>query len=96
MEAAERLGREAERRHCPVAVLSIDDFEPKELPYEETVIFVVSTTGQGDNPDAMKGFWRFLLQKSLRKDWLKGVDYAVFGLGDSSYQKYNVMVISIT
>lgn len=28
MEAAERLGREADRRHCPVAVLSIDDFEP--------------------------------------------------------------------
>ncbi|XP_044510868.1 NADPH-dependent diflavin oxidoreductase 1 isoform X2 [Mangifera indica] len=37
----------------------------------------------------MKVFWRFLLQKTLSKQWLKGVHYAVFGLGDSGYQKYN-------
>ncbi|XP_073288972.1 NADPH-dependent diflavin oxidoreductase 1 isoform X3 [Primulina huaijiensis] len=37
----------------------------------------------------MKGFWRFLLQKNLSHGWLNGVCYAVFGLGDSSYQKYN-------
>ncbi|KAL8549777.1 hypothetical protein ACS0TY_008566 [Phlomoides rotata] len=90
MDAAERLGREAERRGCPsVSVLSMDEFQPRDLPNKEAVIFVVSTTGQGDNPDPMKGFWRFLLQKNLTRDWLKGVNYAVFGLGDSSYQKYN-------
>lgn len=96
MDAAERIGREAERRRCPVSVLSIDEFDPKSLPSEETVIFVVSTTGQGDVPDSMMGFWRFLLQRNLSNEWLNGVDYAVFGLGDSSYQKYNVMTISIT
>ncbi|KAL2250757.1 UNVERIFIED_CONTAM: NADPH-dependent diflavin oxidoreductase 1 [Sesamum indicum] len=90
MDAAERLGREAERRGCPsVSVLSIDEFQPIDLPNKEAVIFIVSTTGQGDNPDSMKGFWRFLLQKNLTREWLKGVHYAVFGLGDSSYQKYN-------
>ncbi|CAI9110692.1 OLC1v1010760C1 [Oldenlandia corymbosa var. corymbosa] len=89
MDAAERLGREAERRRCPVTVLSIDEYDPENLPLGETVIFVVSTTGQGDVPGAMKGFWRFLLQRNLSKQWLEGVDYAVFGLGDSSYQKYN-------
>ncbi|XP_051114993.1 NADPH-dependent diflavin oxidoreductase 1 isoform X2 [Andrographis paniculata] len=90
IDAAERLGREAERRGCPsVSVLSIDEFQPSDLPDNEVVIFVVSTTGQGDNPDSMKIFWRFLLQKNLTREWLKGVNYAVFGLGDSSYQKYN-------
>ncbi|KAL8034502.1 hypothetical protein ABFX02_12G032900 [Erythranthe guttata] len=90
MDAAERLGREAERRGCPsVCLLSIDEFQPSDLPNKEAVIFVVSTTGQGDNPDSMKGFWRFLLQKNLTREWLKGVHYAVFGLGDSGYQKYN-------
>ncbi|KAL0410084.1 UNVERIFIED_CONTAM: Uridine nucleosidase 1 [Sesamum latifolium] len=55
MDAAERLGREAERRGCPsVSVLSIDEFQPIELPNKEAVIFIVSTTGQGDNPDSMK------------------------------------------
>ncbi|GER27222.1 NADPH-dependent diflavin oxidoreductase 1 [Striga asiatica] len=90
MDAAERLGREAERRGCPsVSVLSIDEFQPSNLPNKEAVIFVVATTGQGENPDSMKPFWRFLLQKNLTREWLKGVHYAVFGLGDSSYQKYN-------
>ncbi|KAI8571608.1 hypothetical protein RHMOL_Rhmol01G0133300 [Rhododendron molle] len=32
-----------------------------------------------------------LLQRNLVKDWLEGVNYAVFGLGDSGYQKYNDM-----
>ncbi|XP_063940227.1 NADPH-dependent diflavin oxidoreductase 1 [Daucus carota subsp. sativus] len=89
MDAAERIGRDAERRGCPVAVVSIDEFDATSLPCEENVIFVVSTTGQGDTPDPMKAFWKHLLQRSLSHDWLKGVRYAVFGLGDSGYQKYN-------
>ena len=31
------------------------------------------------------------MQKNLSKHWLEGVHYAVFGLGDSGYQKYNVI-----
>ncbi|KAL9266745.1 NADPH-dependent diflavin oxidoreductase 1-like protein [Drosera capensis] len=59
------------------------------LPKQSTVIFVVSTTGQGDAPYSMKGFWKFLLRRNISSHWLDGVQYAVFGLGDSGYQKYN-------
>ncbi|CAL4947577.1 unnamed protein product [Urochloa decumbens] len=90
MDAAERVGREAERGGCPaVDVLSMDSFDPSRLPRERFVVFVVSTTGQGDPPDSMKGFWRHLLRKDLGAQWLEGVHHAVFGLGDSGYQKYN-------
>ncbi|KAJ3695153.1 hypothetical protein LUZ60_000530 [Juncus effusus] len=90
MDAAERAGREADHGGCPdVRVVSMDQFDPKSLQNESTVIFFVSTTGQGDPPDSMKVFWRFLLQRNLSNDWLKGLHYAVFGLGDSGYQKYN-------
>ncbi|KAB1209832.1 NADPH-dependent diflavin oxidoreductase 1 [Morella rubra] len=90
LDAAERVAREAERRACLVKLLSMDEYDVSSLPYEGTVIFVVSTTGQGDTPDPMKVvFWRFLLQRHLSKDWLEGVCYGVFGLGDSGYQKYN-------
>ncbi|CAO2171358.1 unnamed protein product [Urochloa humidicola] len=90
MDAAERIGREAERGGCPaVDVLSMDSFDPTRLPSERFVVFVVSTTGQGDPPDSMKGFWRHLLRKDLGAQWLEGVHHAVFGLGDSGYQKYN-------
>ncbi|KAM3332307.1 hypothetical protein ACQJBY_027861 [Aegilops geniculata] len=91
MDAAERVGREAERGGCPaVDVLSMDSFDPSCLPGERSVVFVVSTTGQGDPPDSMKGFWRYLLKKDLGARWLEGLRFAVFGLGDSGYQKYNL------
>ncbi|KAL0899605.1 hypothetical protein Bca101_083566 [Brassica carinata] len=45
--------------------------------------------GQGDSPDSFKEFWRFLLQRNLGNSWLQRVRFAVFGLGDSGYQKYN-------
>ncbi|KAL0715283.1 hypothetical protein Bca4012_064605 [Brassica carinata] len=35
-------------------------------------------------------FWRFLLQRNLGNFWLQRLRFAVFGLGDSGYQKYNV------
>jgi sulfite reductase alpha subunit-like flavoprotein len=52
-------------------------------------IIVCSTTGDGEEPDNMKRFWRFLLRRNLPIDLLEPIDYAVFGLGDSSYPKYN-------
>jgi sulfite reductase alpha subunit-like flavoprotein len=55
MDAAERVGRQAERGGCPaVDVLPMDSFDPSCLPSERFVVFVVSTTGQGDPPDSMK------------------------------------------
>ncbi|GAV75656.1 NAD_binding_1 domain-containing protein/Flavodoxin_1 domain-containing protein/FAD_binding_1 domain-containing protein [Cephalotus follicularis] len=89
LDAAERILREAERRSCPVVLRSMDDYDVRSLPHEDTVIFVDSTTGQGDIPDSMKVFWRYLLQRNLSTCWLGGICYAVFGLGDSGYQKYN-------
>lgn len=44
-----------------------------QLIHEVTVIFVCSTTGQGEEPDNMKQFWRFLLRKNLPPDSLQGM-----------------------
>ncbi|CAH0476467.1 unnamed protein product [Peronospora belbahrii] len=61
------------------------------LPQCSTVVFIVSTTGDGEAPENMRNSWRCLLQKSLDNQWLTGVRVAVFGLGDSSYAKYNAV-----
>jgi len=58
-----------------------------QLLHEPVVVFICSTTGQGDEPDNMRHFWRFLLRKTLPRDSLKMVRFTVLGLGDSSYQK---------
>ena len=72
----------------PFAVLHSIPFHPQSrLILEPVVVCVCATTGQGDEPDNMKQFWRFLLRKGLPADSLRGVRFAVLGLGDSAYQK---------
>eukprot|EP00759_Apiculatamorpha_spiralis_P052920 PhF_6_TR6059/c0_g1_i1/m.8778 len=52
------------------------------------LIFVVSTTGQGEIPATMQQTWMKLLSATAPK-LPSATRFAVFGLGDSSYEKYN-------
>lgn len=70
-------------------VSSLDDYDIQNLPFDQLIIFVVATTGQGDPPANMKQFWRHLLRKNLGANMLKNLKYGVLGLGDSSYSKFN-------
>lgn len=69
----------------------MDDYDKSNLPEERLVVFVASTTGQGDVPDNMKAFWRLLLRKDLPSDSLSRLRCAVFGLGDSGYPLFNAV-----
>lgn len=123
-DVAERIVREAKRRHFAPRVMAADAYPVIGLPAERLAVFVASTTGQarttpacevvpsllpaeslshtlttasmlissvfsaalckqGELPDNLKQFWRFLLRKSLPASSLAGLTYAVFGLGDS-------------
>jgi len=70
-------------------VVEISEYDYTQLPSEDLVLFIVSTTGDGEVPQDMRKFWRFLLRKDLPTNSLSQVQYAVFGLGDSSYVKFN-------
>ncbi|XP_041262697.1 NADPH-dependent diflavin oxidoreductase 1 isoform X2 [Onychostruthus taczanowskii] len=91
-DAAERVGREAQRRRLRCRVEALDSCDLANLIHEPLVVFVCATTGQGDPPDNMKMFWRFLFRKSLPANSLCQLDYAVLGLGDSSYPKPDAVV----
>uniref|UniRef100_A0AAX7SEI4 NADPH-dependent diflavin oxidoreductase 1 n=1 Tax=Astatotilapia calliptera TaxID=8154 RepID=A0AAX7SEI4_ASTCA len=88
-DTAQRLARQAQRRRLRVRVMPLDDYNVANLITESLVVFVCSTTGQGDPPDNMKNFWRFLFKKSLPAGSLSQLDCAILGLGDSSYPKFN-------
>lgn len=88
-DLAEQIYRESKLYHFHGPVQSMDSYDVTNLINEIFVIFVVATTGQGDEPDNMKAFWRFLLRRNLPKDSLSGLQYGVLGLGDSSYSKFN-------
>ena len=59
-----------------------------DLIHEALIIFVVSTTGSGQEPRSMTALWRMLLRSDLPNDLLEDLHFAVFGLGDSSYEKF--------
>eukprot|EP00850_Spirogloea_muscicola_P001508 SM000005S17305 [mRNA] locus=s5:1289373:1296436:+ [translate_table: standard] len=90
-DVAERVAREARRLSLAPAVAAMDAVDVTSLLAAMRVVFVAATTGQGDPPDNMKRFWRQLLRKSLGPAFLGSLQYAVFGLGDSGYEKYNVV-----
>ena len=83
----ERLQKE--QSTISLTISSLDAFDIDQLPTTDIAIFIVSTTGDGDVPTNMKKFWSFILRKSLGRDCLGHVAMAVFGLGDSNYEKYN-------
>jgi sulfite reductase alpha subunit-like flavoprotein len=79
------------RLGVPVSFGDLQDYDPVRLEEEKTVVFVTSTTGDGEPPAVMKKFWKFLLKRGLSTEYLSKVRHAVFGLGDSAYEKYNAV-----
>jgi sulfite reductase alpha subunit-like flavoprotein len=86
---AEELGALAERLHFVTHVAEMNSVKAELLMSFTFTIFVVSTTGQGEIPANARSFWRSLLLKKLPPTFLSGVNYVSFGLGDSSYPKFN-------
>ena len=48
---------------------------------------MVATTGSGTEPRAMTPMWNSLLRSDLPDDLFEDMDFTVFGLGDSAYEK---------
>ncbi len=88
--AAEELQCELESYGYITNIVSIDEYDfLNSLPSDLFCIFIVSTTGYGEAPTSMKSFWKFIMRSCLDSDSLENVNFTVFGLGDSSYEKFN-------
>ncbi|KAF9511508.1 hypothetical protein BS47DRAFT_1373014 [Hydnum rufescens UP504] len=87
-DAAERIGRQLRRRHFRTRTVAMDAFDIPNLFDENLVLFVCSTTGNGAEPHNMTAFWNALLRADLPADLLDHLDIAVFGIGDSSYERF--------
>ena len=85
-DVAEWIGQTVANVEC----LNIADYKAMNLASEKSlIVFVISTCGQGEVPDDMKLFWKFLLQKRLPANSIPKLSYCIIGLGDKSYPLYN-------
>jgi sulfite reductase (NADPH) flavoprotein alpha-component len=65
-------------------LVNMADFKSKQLKNETHLVIIVSTHGEGDAPDDAVELHDFLASKKVPK--LDHLNYAVLGLGDSSYE----------
>ncbi|KAI5958183.1 MET5 [Candida theae] len=80
---AKKINRQALGRGLKANVLAMDEISMEDLPNETNIVFVTSTSGQGEFPGNGKQFWDGL--KNSNDLDLSGVKFSVFGLGDSEY-----------
>lgn len=95
---AEDVGHALAQRYSlcglPVAACAhVDSHTLAALPLHAVegclIVFIIATAGDGEAPRSMVRMWTAMRAARLRRDTLAGVDVAVFGLGDRSYQKFN-------
>jgi MioC protein len=82
--AAEDMAEALDSRDCEV--VDMTDFEIEDFSPEALYLVISSTHGEGELPS---GAVPFLEALERDKPDLTGVDYAMFGLGDSSYEHYS-------
>ncbi|KAJ3563104.1 hypothetical protein NP233_g9156 [Leucocoprinus birnbaumii] len=87
-DVADRVARAARNLQFRGQVMSVDCYSLENLVMEELVVFVVSTTGSGVEPRSMTPLWNMLLSSRLPTDLFEDLSFAVFGLGDTSYEKF--------
>ena len=73
--AAHDLAYESSRRLISTEVYAIDEFVLSDIFSISLVIFIVSTTGQGEPPDNMAQFWKAIMSDySTRKQSTMHID----------------------
>ena len=70
-----------------VRVASLDQLDPARLAAYRRMLFIVSTYGEGDPPDAAAAFSE-RMQQAPAGAALAGAHYAVLALGDSEYAQF--------
>jgi sulfite reductase alpha subunit-like flavoprotein len=89
-DVAEEVGRLAERLRFDTTVLDLDSVQLRDVLKYTLVVFAISTAGQGEMPQNARSFWKMLLSGALKPGVLRRMRFTSFGLGDSSYPRYNV------
>jgi len=82
---------EMKRRGMKAKCMAFNDIAVADLADQKKILAVVATAGQGEMPKSAVKFWEEMepFLESAPKDFLADTQFAVFGMGDSSYVFFN-------
>ncbi|WP_054177623.1 NADPH-dependent assimilatory sulfite reductase flavoprotein subunit [Trabulsiella odontotermitis] len=81
---AEQLRDDLLAEKLNVNLVNAGDYKFKQIAAEKLLVVVTSTQGEGEPPEEAVALHKFLFSKKAPK--LNGTAFAVFGLGDTSYE----------
>ncbi|XP_048122588.1 methionine synthase reductase isoform X1 [Alosa alosa] len=86
---AEELSDQAAEHGLVADLFCLSKKEKYNLEKETApVVFIVSTTGDGEPPDNALSFVKTIKNKSLPRDYFAHLNYAVLALGDTNYANF--------
>ncbi|WP_391528600.1 NADPH-dependent assimilatory sulfite reductase flavoprotein subunit [Photorhabdus akhurstii] len=83
---AEQLCDDLSAEKLNVNLVNAGDYKFKQIAQEKVLIIIASTQGEGEPAEEAVALYKYLYSKKAPK--LDGTAFAVFGLGDTSYERF--------
>ena len=83
---AEQALQVAQSQGLEAVTVGLQDYKLRKLKEEQNLLVIVSTHGEGEPPTSAEDFYDYIFGKKAPNS--ENINFAVIGLGDSSYLKF--------